>query len=391
MIRKGAWTAYLVVAATGCTDRIGVDPDPSVRIQLPDASANSPPTAVIQPPVADDGRRMWSLTPQPLPSAGWPRDQMPRPAVVFDDVRQRVVVFPGASSERPPVLPYTVWEWDGAAWEDRTPADPATPPSPLWMQGAAFDRARGVAVLFGGAEHPQVDLVAETWEWDGAALAQRSPAVSPPARAHQAMAYDPDRSVTVLFGGLGRGWVFGDLWEWDGVTWTERTPDPGAAAWPAARYGASMVWDDRRHRMLMFGGQGSEVLAELWAWDGASWTNLTPSPLPAAWPHKRQTHVAAFDRTRGAMLLFGGATADGPSVLGYLRDLWEWDADAEAFHDLTPADAAGAPPAVWPLPTDEAGAAFDCVRRRLVIFGGETKADGAIALGAPSALYEYGR
>jgi hypothetical protein len=333
---------------------------------------------------------MRDLTPQPIPPAGWPVDEMPRPGVVFDDARKRIEVFPGASSERPPLLPYTVWAWDGTAWLDETPAAPGVTPSRLWMQGVAFDRGRGVAVLFGGAEGPQVNLVAETWEWDGTGFALRQPPVSPPARAHQAMAYDPERKVTVIFGGLGASVVMDDLWEWDGATWTARTPGSTTGAWPSARFGASLVWDDRRHRLLMFGGQGAEILAELWAWDGTTWTDLTPAPLPDAWPRKRETHVAAFDPARGTMLLFGGATADGPGVLTYLRDLWEWDADAETFRNLTPPDASSAPPSIWPLPTDEAGAAFDVGRGRFALFGGETKPDGATGLSTPSALYEYG-
>jgi hypothetical protein len=57
---------------------------------------------------------------------------------------------------------------------------------------------------------------------------------------------------------------------------------------------------------------------------------------------------------------------------------------------LTPPDASSAPPSIWPLPTDEAGAAFDVGRGRFALFGGETKPDGATGLSTPSALYEYG-
>lgn len=74
----------------------------------------------------------------------------------------------------------------------------------------AYDRARGVTVLFGGFSGS--NLLNDTWEWDGTTWAQASPTTSPTARVLHAMAYDSTRGVTVLFGGADGG-LLGDTWE----------------------------------------------------------------------------------------------------------------------------------------------------------------------------------
>ncbi len=69
--------------------------------------------------------------------------------------------------------------------------------------------------------------------------------------------------------------------------------DPSAPAWnrlesagPSARWGHAAVYDDARHRMLVFGGQSADgELADLWSLDldRETWTKLSPSgPAPAA-------------------------------------------------------------------------------------------------------------
>ena len=89
----------------------------------------------------------------------------------------------------------------------------------------AFDANRNRIVLFGGFDG--LTQLQDTWEWDGTAWLQRTPADLPPARQDAAFAHDSARGRTVLFSGLG-GSCNGldDLWEWDGTDWH---PGPAAA------------------------------------------------------------------------------------------------------------------------------------------------------------------
>jgi hypothetical protein len=73
-------------------------------------------------------------------------------------------------------------------------------PSLRYSHAMAYDAARGVTVLFGGAYSNSSGANGETWEWNGTAWTWR--AVSGPApRDGHAVVYDAARGVTVLFGG----------------------------------------------------------------------------------------------------------------------------------------------------------------------------------------------
>jgi hypothetical protein len=115
-------------------------------------------------------------------------------------------------------------------------------------------------VLFGG----QIGMTDsdETWVLGETDWAQRTPAISPPARSGAQMAYDPVRRVVVLFGGVnyaagGINAVLDDTWLWDGTAWT-RANCPVANP-PGRAYG-TMVFDEARQEMVMHDGFASGIL-----------------------------------------------------------------------------------------------------------------------------------
>ena len=94
------------------------------------------------------------------------------------------------------------------------------------------------------------------------------------------IAYDSDRNVTVLYGGIGGGAQFLDTWEWDGTSgsWTDRTP---ASAPSPDQFPHSMTYDSARQRVVLVTGPGDQI----WEWDGLTgeWTerrsrSSDPSP-----------------------------------------------------------------------------------------------------------------
>ena len=124
----------------------------------------------------------------------------------------------------------------------------------------AFDRARHVVVMYGGAN--PLGLLSDTWEWNGTSWTQ-NPVAGPPARYGNAACYDVARSRTVVFGGQS-GFDFGvgplaDTWEYDGTQWTQR-PITG----PPARTFVKMVYDEARQRAVLFGGWADGPLADTW-------------------------------------------------------------------------------------------------------------------------------
>ena len=156
-----------------------------------------------------DGTNWTKYPPLNSPS---PRADAP---LVYDSVRGVSMLFSGDRGS----FPDDTWERRGSDWRQITPA--ASPPG-RGGSSMAFDSARAVTVLFGGHNGPPMGpRLADTWEWDGTTWTPRTPPTSPPARLGFAMAYDAARAVTVVFGGAGDTGPLGDTWEWDGSAWTQ--------------------------------------------------------------------------------------------------------------------------------------------------------------------------
>ena len=102
-----------------------------------------------------------------------------------------------------------IWTPSGAPLGDQTPssdswlqlAPVATPPGRIWS-GMVFDEARNRLVLFGGAvDYSRSASLNDTWEWDGSAWTEVATPTDPPVRHDLYLAYDSNRQKTVLYGG----------------------------------------------------------------------------------------------------------------------------------------------------------------------------------------------
>ncbi|MGH7281831.1 MAG: Kelch repeat-containing protein, partial [Polyangiaceae bacterium] len=141
-------------------------------------------------------------------------------------------------------------------------------------QDAAIDRSVFVdadkpalpgVVLFAG-DGPQ--FFQDTWQFDGALWNEDTPATtSPPVRyGHRLAALN---GKVILFGGQGLSGYLDDTWSWDGKAWTQLNA-PG----PHARANQGMT--TYNGKILMYGGDGdtADVGTETWEFDGTSWTQL---------------------------------------------------------------------------------------------------------------------
>jgi hypothetical protein len=161
--------------------------------------------------------------------------------------------------------------------------------------------------LFGGYGTQWPSRLGDTWEWDGTAWTARAVA-GPVARSNAAMAFDPVRQVTVLFGGFGSSGL-DDTWHWDGSAWTQQQP----TSRPPARWYHTMTWDSWRQRVLVYGGGSSSVaLRDTWEWDGSTWTQLATGVGPPTYPSGKLAH----DSRRGRNLYHDGSNTWALGVVG---------------------------------------------------------------------------
>ncbi len=233
------------------------------------------------------------------------------PAMIYDPLRKKILLFGGNRvlfGKTDPEILDDFWEFDGAAWKQ------VSVPVPDGRAEASitFDIARGKAVLFGGYrfENGAIKALGDTWEWDGSVWKKVADA-GPAPRSGAAIAYDPTRRRTVLFGGGIRSGGAHETWEWDGIRWREirsATSEP--------RYNSVMAYHSIRRRIVRFGGwNGTSRVAETWEYDGRKWTKLNiVNPAP------RNHSAMTFDSLRNKIVLFGGH--DGEFVFG---DTWEFD------------------------------------------------------------------
>ena len=248
-------------------------------------------------------------------------------------------------------------------WEEVLPA-PTPRPAPVAGHAMAYDSDRNVAVLFGGVPSPGTEAHSETWEWNCAdgTWTQASPASSPPAKYAHAMAYDSGRQVVVLFGGGSPrqepGNETNDTWEYydsGGATWTWRQVPPKNDV-PRVRLAHAMAYDSNRGVTVLFGGHDAGTrLNDTWEWDGNAWTpKATTGPSPREYP------AMAYDQDCKVVLLFGGQ--DG----GSHADTWAWD--GQSWADVTPGGGS-------PSPRYGSVMSYGSGRNRMVLFGGGSALD----------------
>ncbi len=219
-----------------------------------------------------------------------PREQM---AMAYDSARERLVMF-GGFEDVGVTRNGTTLEWDGVrrTWLDRTPA---ITPTARAGAGFAFDAARDVCVLFGGSDFG--GAVADMWLWDGDRW-ELVAASGPSGRLYASMAYDPKGKRTLVFGGRSNtGAVLGDMWSWDGTAWTELQPQ----VLPPKRERAQMAYDELRGEMVLVGGVDGSPKADTWLFDGTAWR---AGPVL---PEGRFAGQLAWDASRGVLALLGGS------------------------------------------------------------------------------------
>ncbi len=234
--------------------------------------------------------------------------------LAFDSRRSRVVSFGGISNRRAisdlRVLENDVWKALGRHTD-----------MPAAEAGFVYDSRRDRLIVFGGTTG-EGDAYGDTWELAGSTWAKVA-SQSPRARQGHAMVFDERRGRTVVFGGTGAYGPdqtpprLGDLWEFDGQRWSTREFANG----PSPRTSPGAAYDSKRGVTVIFGGvDGSGFVGDLWAWNGAAWRRLADAS--SAGPAPRATAQLAYDQRRDRIVLFGGRKG-WPD--GDLNDTWEWD------------------------------------------------------------------
>ncbi len=262
----------------------------------------------------------------PQPRAG--------PTAVYNQQANKMIVFGGSFDPKGINLTNELWVLSNADSESASqwaqPAISGPPPHARWGHAAVYDSEGDRMIVFGGTSETGRELVNDVWvlskattnpEWQ-----KIEPTGSPPLlRCCFAFSYDPAGRRLIIFGGFGGGantqpTPLGDLWtltfnsNFQGATWTNLTPSGGGA--PTARCCAvSLLTGDK---LLLFGGGSLQAASDdkIHALILQSSTFVSANgPRGGPSPRNFPTAVSA-----GLFLLFGGSDSSGP-----LNDLWRFE------------------------------------------------------------------
>lgn len=245
------------------------------------------------------------------------------PAMVYDAATSQLLLFGGIIPGAGQVTYGDTWVWTGSTWQQLQPSE--SPPA-RGFASIAYDSTSKDVVLFGGAATSNGNIagnVADTWVWNGTTWA--SGPTGPSARDVASLATDPATGHLILFGGISctgppcDNARDSDTWQWNGSAWNQLSP----ATTPSGRSFAAMSYDPATASVVLFGGQSgtttATALGDTWTWNGSTWAGQTPASSPAA----RGGSAAAYVPGEG-VVLFGGVDASG----SYLSDVWNWSGGA---------------------------------------------------------------
>ena len=218
----------------------------------------------------------------------------------------------------------------------------------------AYDGLNALTVLFGGISAN--GLYDDTWTFDGHVWRVQHPLHHPGIRQGASMGFDPKSGRVILFGGyVAEGQPLNETWAWQGNDWTQLDA-PG----PAARQGASLVLDGDRNALVLIGGnQGNLIFfADEWEWTGTAWRRVAGENSPPV-----AFAATDYDPTRSEMVMFGG-TVHGSGGAGYIGDpiADTWVERNGAWTKRTPDSG--------PTARYSSVAVFDPEARGVVLFGG---------------------
>jgi hypothetical protein len=162
----------------------------------------------------------------------------------------------------------------------------------------AYDSARDVVVLFGGASLS--GRLGDTWEFHpgDSSWVQKTTGPPPATREDHFLAYANAR--VVMYGGLGASGLLSDCNLWDGSSWST-----GDSISPLCQF--AMSNDAAGSVIIIFGGCDGTTTKDTnktWKGNGSDpWEELT---FTGAVPPARSFHNMAYDRTRQEYVMYGG-------------------------------------------------------------------------------------
>lgn len=205
-----------------------------------------------------------------------------QPTMFYDENQHHCIVF-GGIVEWSENLNDT-WSYDGETLTELTPAH--TPPAGAYH--SVYRRRTGEGILTQGHRYVfhehypyHMEILNETWIWNGNDWVPQNPTIYPPGRFNSAMAWDSMRQSLVVFGGqtcsfgLFNG-AYSDTWEHSVNGWTEVATTTHPPINESRYSDADMIYDPSSTSCLLVTGTDP---IETWSYNGSDWNQLSVSSI----------------------------------------------------------------------------------------------------------------
>ncbi len=234
---------------------------------------------------------------------------------IYDPIGKRIILFGGNTNEG---LKTDTWAFDPATRSWTKLATVGTPPSGRFGFDAVYDPVGHQMVIYNGQG---AGFFNDTWtlnlttlEWKDVSPASDN--ARPKRRYGSAAIFDPvTRSMVSFAGFTSESGRFQDTQSFDLANkgWNDWTP---TGSKPQVRCLLTGAFDPVGRRMIIYAGQRSGALDDIWSFDLATrqWINLTPTVRPPG-----RFWSTSFVNKDGRFMIFGGQGA------GNFNDTWEFD------------------------------------------------------------------
>ena len=202
-------------------------------------------------------------------NGGWQQRNVAGPGnrdhtdMAWDAGREKIVLFGGQIGIDS--FPGDTWTWDGQSWEQVA----TTGPSGRVHHTMAYDPLAGQVLVFGGYA-PATGDKGDTWSWSGSSWSVAAPAITP--RTHARMGRTTQGMI--ILGGTPVQ-APGSVLLLQNGSW-QPANQPNA---PSARYLTAIAFDPARNVTVLFGGgdPGSDQLyADTWEYStGSGWRRVS--------------------------------------------------------------------------------------------------------------------
>jgi hypothetical protein len=246
----------------------------------------------------------------------------------------------------------------GSIYWTQQPFSTTTPSARSAFTMTYYPAQSGVLLFAGLPLSTLSNYLDDTWLWNGTVWEQLFPVTSPPGRYGYAMAYHVPTETIFIYGGYSveSSEILDDMWAWNGATWTQVAD----ASTPGPLFLPSMVYDPVSTDLVLFGGTNSSGTPNgvTYLWNGTAWSIGATAPNS---PPAREATSMVYYPPASKVILFGGVI--NGSSKSFLGDMWEWNGSTSTWAEVVNT--------TFPTPRLGMNMVYDPNAAIIILFGGD--------------------